>query len=335
MKKYISIFLSLILLVSLMLSGCGNEKDKDEADIYYLNLTGTSMAVEEHDKPDGAPEEQAIALLELLHSQPQESDFRQTIPKSVSIRDVVINGYMLTVDFSEEYKNLSTTEEILVRAAIVRTMVQVEGISFVSFLVEGAPLTDVNGNYIGGMSADSFVENPGAQINTSLTTSLNLYFADETGTKLEKETRRVHYSSNISMEKLVMEQIIDGPKKQGLQGVISPETKIINISVAEGICYVNMDSTFLIQNENIAEDVLLYSIVNSLTELPNVEKVQISVNGDTSGKVRYQFELGTMYEHNDSILNQGTSDSTETELTDPEETETPNDSDEIIEKTKK
>ena len=302
MKKYISIFLSLILLVSLMLSGCGNEKDKDEADIYYLNLTGTSMAVEEHDKPDGAPEEQAIALLELLHSQPQESDFRQTIPKSVSIRDVVINGYMLTVDFSEEYKNLSTTEEILVRAAIVRTMVQVEGISFVSFLVEGAPLTDVNGNYIGGMSADSFVENPGAQINTSLTTSLNLYFAGETGTKLEKETRRVHYSSNISLEKLVMEQLIEGPKKGNLKATIPPETKLITITVVDSVCYVNLDEMFLNQNQEIKEQVVLYSIVDSLTELSGIDKVQISINGDTSGKCRYTYEFADMYEEDKSMV---------------------------------
>ena len=303
MKKYISIFLSLILLVSLMLSGCGNEKDKDEADIYYLNLTGTSMAVEEHDKPDGAPEEQAIALLELLHSQPQESDFRQTIPKSVSIRDVVINGYMLTVDFSEEYKNLSTTEEILVRAAIVRTMVQVEGISFVSFLVEGAPLTDVNGNYIGGMSVDSFVENPGAQINTSLTTSLNLYFADETGTKLEKETRRVHYSSNISLDKLVMTKLIEGPENSELQATLPSGTKIVMISVADGICYVNLDETFKNdQNNEIMEQIVLYSIVNSLTELPDVQKVQLSINGDSSGNLRFNYSLSELYERDDSLI---------------------------------
>ena len=41
-----------------MLSGCGNEKDKDEADIYYLNLTGTSMAVEEHDKHEAYQKDQ-------------------------------------------------------------------------------------------------------------------------------------------------------------------------------------------------------------------------------------------------------------------------------------
>ena len=57
-------------------------------------------------------------------------------------------------------------------------------------------------------------------------------------------------------------------------------------------------NNFLNQNYNIEEGVVIYSIVNSLAELPNVSKVQISVNGDTSSTYREKFSLSTVYERN-------------------------------------
>ena len=48
---------------------------------------------------------------------------------------------------------------------------------------------------------------------------------------------------------------------------------------------------------------MIYSIVNSLAELPNVNKVQLSVNGDTSITHRESFSLGTVYERNLDYVN--------------------------------
>ena len=70
----------------------------------------------------------------------------------------------------------------------------------------------------------------------------------------------------------------------------------------DGICYVNMDETFLNQNMEITEQVVLYSIVNSLTALSGVDKVQISINGDTDRKCRYEYDFSTMYEEDLSMV---------------------------------
>ena len=115
----------------------------------------------------------------------------------------------------------------------------------------------------------------------------------------------MHYSSNISMERLVMEQLMEGPKESGLQATIPTGTKLITITVVDSVCYVNLDEMFFNQNKEISEQVILYSIVDSLAELPNVEKVQISINGDTSGKCRYTYDLATMYEADLSMVEDG------------------------------
>ena len=134
---------------------------------------------------------------------------------------------------------------------------------------------------------------------------LTLYFSSKDGTKLVPETREVHYSSNISLEKLVMEQLMEGPKTKKKLATIPTGTKLITITVVDGVCYVNMDETFQNQNQEISEQVVLYSIVDSLTELSSVDKVQISINGDTSGKCRYTYDLSPMYKEDLSIVENG------------------------------
>jgi germination protein M len=84
---------------------------------------------------------------------------------------------------------------------------------------------------------------------------------------------------------------------------------------------VNLDDTFRNQNEEISEQVVLYSIVDSLTALESVDKVQISINGDTSGKCRYNYDLSAMYEGDDSLILE-TESETETEEETETETET-------------
>ena len=72
----------------------------------------------------------------------------------------------------------------------------------------------------------------------------------------------------------------------------------MGVSVSDGVCFVNLNEGFLSQNFDVSEPVVIYSIVNSLAELPNVNKVQISVNGDNNVVYREKFKLSDMYERN-------------------------------------
>ena len=49
-------------------------------------------------------------------------------------------------------------------------------------------------------------------------------------------------------------------------------------------------------------DLSLIHILDSLTELTGIDKVQISINGDTSGKCRYTYKLSKMYKADDLSL---------------------------------
>lgn len=100
------------------------------------------------------------------------------------------------------------------------------------------------------------------------------------------------------MEKLVVEQLLKGPKDKAHRAAIPKETKLVSISVLDGVCFVNLDEGFMEQNYEVAEPIVIYSLVNSLVELPNVNKVQIAVNGDSDITYRDSYDLGIMYERN-------------------------------------
>ena len=56
---------------------------------------------------------------------------------------------------------------------------------------------------------------------------------------------------------------------------------------------------------NVTADVVIYSIVNSLVELSNVNKVQIAVNGKTDIVFRETFNLVNLYERNLELIKTG------------------------------
>ena len=300
-KRLMCVLLSMVLLFSV--TGCNNNKQKEgEYQIYYMNMDRTKLVSEIYDASNTSGEELVLELLDKLQSAPESIKLRQTIPTDMIVNSIKINGVYLYIDFNEAYLELSHTEEVLVRAAIVKTVMQTGDFSLVSFTVNSSPLLNPDGTMVGNMSGDNFIENPGQQINTSIETTLTLYFANEDGTKLVKENRNVHYSTNISMEKLVMEQLIEGTGRASSKSTIPTNTKLISVSVVEGICYVNLNDAFQNQTGEVSEEVVLYSIVNSLTELQGVTKVQISINGETKGNVRYTYPLADMYERNTILI---------------------------------
>lgn len=296
-RRILSVCLLVTLILQSVFTGCGREEEKSGYYIEYLNKARSRILTVAYE-PEAKNTDSLIAeFLTVLSQDAEAVEYRKPIPNDVEITSYSLDGAMLTLHFDADYNKMSAVEEVLCRAAIVRTLTQIKGVDCVSFYVGDAPLADANGNLVGSMNADSFVENPGEQINSIQNTTLTLYFANEAGDALVKEVREdVYYSSNISMEKLVMEQLLEGPTIEGAKSAIPAGTKLMSVSVVDGVCYVSLDDTFKNQDYKVNEAIVIYSIVNSLSELTTVSKVQISVNGDTSGVYRDSFRLEDMYE---------------------------------------
>lgn len=241
-------------------------------------------------------------LLNVMKANPEESELKATISSAIDIYSCRINEGKLIIDFAKTYKDMPPTTEVLVRAAIVRTVTQIEGIETVEFELEGETLIDYAGIVVGAMNAGQFIDNAGTEINAYEVATLKLYFANEEGTALVPVSRSVEYNTNVSLEKLVMEQLILGPSKLEAYPTINPATKVINVTVNDGTCYVNLDQTFLTQVYTVSSEVTIYSIVNSLVELDNVNKVQILINGESEISFRESMNLNTTFGRNLDLI---------------------------------
>ncbi len=304
MKKIL--FAGLFFLFTVMLTACEDERQADDGkyyEIYYVNADETKILNREYVTETQDNKDLLEEMLVQLSTQPEKREYTAPLANGFEVVSYTLDNGLLTMNFDEHYRNVKGTKEVLVRAAIVRTLVQLPEVERVSFTVQGEQLVDSNGVAIGTMSSDTFIENAGNEINAYEKANLNLYFANESGDMLvEEHQRNVVYNSNISFEKLVVEKLLEGPQTEGVYPTINPATKIVSVTVKDGICYVNLSEDFLSQPYNVTSDVTLYSITNSLVELPNVNRVQIAVNGETDISYRENISLNTVFERNLDLL---------------------------------
>ncbi len=296
--------LGILMTVLLLLTGCSEAEDTDsnKMSVYYVSNAETK--IEAHDYSLQATEiaAQVEELLTVLGTAPIKKEYKPPLTFGFQVLEYRLVDGKLLLNMDENYKNMTVTQEVLVRAAIVRTLTQLPEVSFVAFRVNNEQLYDSLGKVVGWMNADQFIENEGNEINTYEEVTLKLYFANEAGDGLIVTHRTKEYNTNISLEKLVVEELIKGPNAEGVYPTINPETKVANVMLKDNICYVNLDENFLNQIYAVTPEVTIYSLVNSLIELPNVNKVQILVNGETDVIYREKFELSAYFERNLDIL---------------------------------
>lgn len=318
MKK--KLFL-LLPLFALLLIGCGSRTEKSQYQIYYLSTDGTNLISADYEPQSAGTEGLINEFLAQLSTDVDSVDYMKPIPNEVEIEDYQLSDGALSIYFDRDYYTMENYSEVLMRASIVKTILQVDGVDNITFYVSNSPLVDSAGNVIGSMSADTFIEDFGEETDSLLNTTLILYFASADGQSLVKEEKNVYYSSNVPLEKLVLEYLLKGPDSDNAKSAIPANTKVVGVTVTDGVCYVNLNSTFFNQVSDVSEQVVIYSIVNSLTELDSVNKVQISVNGDTTGAYYDEYQLSTIYESNMDIVIENKKEN-EKEITLEEETVT-------------
>ncbi len=309
MKKTGYLLIICILLLTLM-TGCGFAADRSvgaagEYSIYCLDRDENCL-VEDKYVASGTDTE---ALLRELAGQlavvPEDVRKRECI-RGFEILDMTLTGAQLTISVSGEYLDMSPTTEVLVRAAMVRTLGQIDGVDSVLIRVGDEELLDAIGIPVGIMTPAQFVDNPGNEINAYDNIELTLYYANQDGTAISKVVRDVEYNTSISVEKLVVEQLIHGVNDDeialGLKSAVNLQTSIINVTLKDGICYVNLSNEFLTLSEGVRPEVIIYSIVDSLVELPGISKVQFSIDGNTDMTLGEKMSLSVLYERNLDIV---------------------------------
>ncbi len=286
--KRISIVVLLFVLI--LVVSCSREEQPDDTQngehyIYVIDNQETKLIRQSYTPKETTVLKQIEEYLVQLTLQPYDISNKKAIPDNVTkpTFQYMADKKLLRVIFDSTYSLLSGIQELLRRAAIVKTLCQVEGVEYVEFYIGEQVLTREDGLAI-RMNASSFIDNFGEN-SYNLVQRVTLYYANEKGNKLIGINANMTYDGKSALEKLIVNQIIKGPDEiidlpTPVYGTIHPDTQVLKISVSNGVCYVNFSKEFLVREKKVKDEVALYSVVNSLMDLKTINSVQIQVEGE-------------------------------------------------------
>lgn len=310
-KSVFCLFGALFLLLMAVLSGCEKKETVQPGEarytVFYLNAAGNQLVGNAYETDKTETDQLVGELLAQLLTVPGELDCQSAIPARVEKITYRQEANVLYVYADENYAMMGAVQEILCRAALVKTLTQIPGIDYLNIYCGDQPIVDASGNPVGMLAAADFVDSI-RNVNSFEKMELTLYFANAAGDKLVPEKREVMQSSNTSVEKLIVEQLIAGPETEGLRATLPEDLKLLNVSVSDTVCSLNFDEAFLANLLDVREYIPIYSIVDSLAELPTVSRVQIRINGSQDQVFRDLIPLNTAFERNYDYVEGGEED---------------------------
>lgn len=300
-----TIFCYAVLLLSCLLLFCGCKKEEEETKslpegtvyAYFVNSEQNELVRKEHKLANPSNKEKAVEeLIQLLSTPQEEVDCRAPIPDSVKVLETSVDDEKAVVNFALGYEKLTSSDEILLRSAVVSTLTEVSGVEAVEFKVNGKSLSNMEGQSVGPMNKQSFVDAIQDEDGNS-TSKIELYFADKSGQHL-KAYEVTLKENKTPIDQKVLELLIDGPEKKGYYRTIPKDLEVLKISTKNRICYVDLDEKITEIYKNVLGEVSIYSIVNSLVSLPNVDKVQFTINGKKVNSIRDGITFDKSFERN-------------------------------------
>ena len=273
MKRTIAMILFLSMTLGLI--ACEQPKLRTPGTFYYLR-TNTSYGVSdgvfapEQRELDGM-EEDLNAVLELYCKGPITSGLETPLPAGTSILSHSLEKNVLTLVFSPQFAQLSGIELTLAAGCLSRTFLELTGAQKLILKADGALL--------GGQIAMEIFRGDLELQDDSLDQLLRdftVYYTDQDRRYLIPQEISVAPSAQETIPQQLLELLLTPPEGTNLSSALPYWTIIEDVSVADGLCTVELSEGFEDRrfSSHTAQLLSLMSVVNTLTELPEIQCVE-------------------------------------------------------------
>ncbi|NLC12324.1 MAG: GerMN domain-containing protein [Firmicutes bacterium] len=106
---------------------------------------------------------------------------------------------------------------------------------------------------------------------------VTLYFSDNEAMYLLPELRSIKPGSSVA--EAVVQELMAGPLSKDCLATLPAGLELISLEIEDGIAYVNFNEALYSVQGSAGEIMAVYSVVNSLAELPEIEKVSFLIEG--------------------------------------------------------
>lgn len=174
-------------------------------------------------------------------------------------------------------QEIGAAETMAVEVEEVQEQPQVQQAETQEPVEEEVSLWDKIGNFF---NRGSYGDEGQEELSARLT--INFYFAS-LGQEmlLEPEERTIVAGTRESALINATKELLKGPSKSYLFPVIPGGTNLIDTEVNENLAKVNLSQEFLDNSldNRMLDEMVIYSIVNTLTEIPGIEGVIFNIEG--------------------------------------------------------
>lgn len=305
----------LMCVLCILLTACGKKKTEQKAEeqlknneiyMYYVNVDFTDVVKQKYSiQPMHTVTENAKDIIVDMAGQKGNENIQSPIPEAVEYVSVEFDEWQgrLTVTFQILYDEVQPDSLLFFKTCVVKTLLQLENVDTVAIALTDMASSDAEtATVTENFDSDSFAMSFGNSNGYQQKGNIVLYFATPDGENLKEYYKSVEISNNTSLAEIVVAALIEGPQQDGYQATIPENTTIRNISVKDGICYVDFSDEFYDTENTMRNDIIVYSIVNSLAELPTVTKVQFLKNGEKLPFYRGTMPFDVLFERNLDLI---------------------------------
>lgn len=303
------ILVSAIVYVFAVSNEKGSEMDYEYINIYFTNATTNVLESEKRNIPISNTYNEKISNVFREYLNGPKNTNLSPISTKIDIRDVVTISYpygsptAVAIKLTEKYNDLPASRRMLLISSLAYTFTDLDFINNVYIITyDDNVLTNINGEKLEGLNATNLLNNPSFVPEKVNRNNVILYFSN--GYRLAEEDRSIQVKQSQTTEYQIVEQLITGPYDSDLKACIPADTKIRDIKTEEGICYVNLSADFITKASQDERERLLaiYSIVNSLTELDSINKVQFLIEGEKVTGFQGHADFSKTYERNEEYI---------------------------------
>ena len=285
-------WIAMLLILLLLLTGCAADEGGGQSlQLFYpaseYEAGGDvilSRAVDWTMQTGGSVQRQVEQVVSLLQNRAGEMDFDSPIPPDAELLGCTVSGGVAVMDFSGAYGRLSGLDLTVADYCLTLSAAQIPGVRRVQILVEGETLPTYGDRTL---STEDVLLTSSEDVVKLVT--VTLYFPDGEG-NLQPEKREMLIYEGENRQQRVVQELLDGPKEEGLKPLLDESPEVAGIWMDGDICCLNLSANAYrrLCASGIDQEQVVQSLAMSVCSLSGVNGLQILVNGS------YRTMMGTV-----------------------------------------
>lgn len=211
---------------------------------------------------------------------PLDQSAYSPFPEQLQLLDAALEQGVLTLYVTDHWLEMTMLEEHLAEACLVMTMTQFDEVEQLCIRTELEEISQIPYRYL--KPEDFLLFDDSA---TSDHVAVKLYFSDHNARYLVEESRSRAPAAAEAMAEYIVKELLNGSHSDRSLPVLPEGVNLLGVELSQGICTVDFSEAFLTNcpKTHAQARMTVFSVVNSLTELPEVESVRFTCVGKEIG----------------------------------------------------